>query len=58
VFAGALAPIIAIALLRQTGSATSVAIYVAAGCAISLTATLFARETRGESFADLDSRHG
>jgi len=58
VFAGALAPIIAIALLRQTGSATPVAIYVAAGCAISLTATLFARETRGETFADLDTRHG
>ena len=58
VFAGALAPIIAIALLRQTGSATAVAIYVACGCAISLVATLLARETKGESFAELDARHG
>ena len=57
VFAGALAPIIAIALLRQTGSATPVAIYVACGCVISLVATLLARETKGESFAELDARH-
>jgi metabolite-proton symporter len=58
VFAGALAPIVALALLKQTGSATPVAIYVAAGCAISLIATLLARETRGETFAELDERHG
>lgn len=55
VFAGSLAPIIAVALLKATGSATPVAIYVAVAAAITLTAALVARETRGRSFAEIDA---
>jgi MFS family permease len=54
IFAGSLAPIIAVALLKQYGSATPVAIYVAVAAAISLTAAIVARETRGKSFAEID----
>ncbi|HEY8615592.1 MFS transporter [Phenylobacterium sp.] len=54
IFAGSLAPIIAVALLQATGSATPVAIYVAAAGAISVLAALVARETRGRSHAELD----
>jgi len=56
IVAGSLAPIIAIALLRQTGSATAVAVYVALVSAISLAAALLARETRGKSFAEIDAQ--
>lgn len=47
IVAGSLAPIIALWLYKQYGSATPVAIYVGAGCAISGISALFARETRG-----------
>jgi metabolite-proton symporter len=55
IFAGSLAPIIAIALLRETGGATAVAAYVAAAAAITLVAVLLARETRGLTFAEIDA---
>jgi metabolite-proton symporter len=56
IVAGSLAPIIAIALLRETGSAHAVAVYVAVASAISLAAALLARETRGKTFAEIDSQ--
>ena len=50
IFAGALAPIIAVALLKSNdGDPTSVALYVCAASAISVVAVLFAKETRGSS---------
>ena len=55
IFAGSLAPIIALALFRQTHSATPIAVYVSAACAISVVAALMARETRGKSFAQIDA---
>ena len=56
VFAGSLAPIIALWLLHKTGSTTPISIYVALACAISVFAALRARETRGESYATIDAR--
>jgi metabolite-proton symporter len=56
IVAGSLAPIIAIAILRETGSAAGVAIYVAIAAAISFTAALLARETRGKTFAEIDAQ--
>jgi metabolite-proton symporter len=55
IVAGSLAPIIAIAILRATGSVTGVAIYVAVAAVISFTAALLARETRGKTFAEIDA---
>jgi MFS family permease len=54
VIGGSLAPIIAIGLLKATGSTTAISAYVAAACAISLAATLVARETRGRTFREID----
>jgi MFS family permease len=56
IFAGSLAPIIAVALLQQTHSTTAISVYVAAGCAVSVIAALVARETRGVSYAEIDAR--
>jgi MFS family permease len=56
VFAGSLAPIIALWLLHATGSTTPISIYVAAACAVSVFAALRARETSAESFAVIDAR--
>jgi len=47
IVAGSLAPIIALWLYKQYGSATPVAIYVGAACVISGVSALLARETRG-----------
>jgi metabolite-proton symporter len=47
IVAGSLAPIIALALYRQSGSATPVAIYVGVACVVSGVSALLARETRG-----------
>ena len=55
VFAGSLAPIIALWLLHKTGSTTPISIYVAAACAISVFAALKARETSGQSYAEIDA---
>lgn len=54
IIAGSMAPIIAIALLQGTGSAFSVAIYVALASVITVAAALAARETRGKGFAEID----
>jgi metabolite-proton symporter len=51
IVAGSLAPIIALWLYKQYGSATPVAIYVAAACVISGISALLARETRGVELA-------
>ncbi|HEX2561086.1 MFS transporter [Phenylobacterium sp.] len=56
IVAGSLAPIIAIALFRQSGSATPVAVYMLIACLISLAAALIARETKGQSFEEIDAR--
>jgi metabolite-proton symporter len=55
IFAGSLAPIIALALLRRTGSATPIAIYVALMCAISVVAAAAAHETKRRPFAVIDA---
>jgi metabolite-proton symporter len=47
IFAGSLAPIIALWLYREYGSALPVAIYVGATCLISGVSALLARETKG-----------
>jgi metabolite-proton symporter len=56
IFAGSLAPIIAIALFRHFGTATPIAVYLALACAVSFAAALIARETRGQTFAQIDAR--
>lgn len=56
IFAGSLAPVIAVALLQRTHATGPIAIYVAAGCAVSLLAALVARETHGLSFDQIDAR--
>jgi metabolite-proton symporter len=58
IFAGSLAPVIAVALLQRTHSTTAISIYVAAACAVSALAALMARETKGLSFAEIDSGSG
>jgi metabolite-proton symporter len=55
IIGGSLAPIIAIGLLKATGSTTPISAYVAGACAISLVATLIARETKGRTFEELDA---
>jgi MFS family permease len=55
IFAGSLAPVIAVALLQRTHSTTAISIYVAAACAVSVVAALMARETKGLSFAEIDA---
>jgi metabolite-proton symporter len=56
IFAGSLAPIIAVALLKGTGTPLWISVYVAAACTVSVVAALVARETRGQSFAEIDAR--
>jgi metabolite-proton symporter len=53
IFAGSLAPIIAVWLYREYASAVPVAIYVAVSCAISGLTALLARETKGIALADI-----
>jgi metabolite-proton symporter len=55
VLAGSLAPIIAVALWKQTHSSLPISIYVAAACAVSVIAALMARETKGKSWAEIDA---
>jgi metabolite-proton symporter len=54
--AGAVAPLIATALLKAYHSSWPVSIYVAAMCVITLVAVLLARETRGVSLGQDDRR--
>ena len=56
VFAGSLAPIIALYLLHKTGSTTPISVYVAVSCAVSVFAALKARETKNDSFEVIDGR--
>ena len=53
--AGSLAPLIALALFRQTHSAVPISIYVFLTCAVSVISALVARETKGKSFAEIDA---
>ncbi|MEU8514192.1 MFS transporter [Kitasatospora sp. NPDC048722] len=54
VAAGAPAPLIATALLKDYGSATPIAVYVAAAAALTVLAVLCARETKGQDLAEAD----
>ena len=53
IFAGSLAPLVAVWLYRQYGSAVPVAIYVAVACLISGISALLARETKGVELKDI-----
>ncbi len=53
IVAGSLAPIIALFLYREYGSATPVALYVGIACVISGLSALLARETKGVELADI-----
>jgi metabolite-proton symporter len=55
VVAGSLAPIIAVALWKQTHSSLPISLYVGAACVVSLVAALIARETKGKSWAEIDA---
>ena len=55
IFAGSLAPIIALALLDAFNSWVPIAIYLAIAGAISAVSALVARETKGLSFAEIDA---
>jgi len=54
IFAGSLAPIIAVRLLKVYGSSVPIAWYLAATAAVSAVAALAARETKGIDLATLD----
>ncbi|NJC24435.1 MFS family permease [Arthrobacter pigmenti] len=62
IFAGSLAPIIAVAILQATGSWFGVALYVLGACVVTAIAVVTLRETRGVSLRDIDAadaeRHG
>jgi metabolite-proton symporter len=58
IFAGSLAPIIALALLSRFNSWVPIAIYLAIAGAISAFSALKARETKGLSFAEIDAFSG
>ncbi|KAA0104201.1 MFS transporter [Mycolicibacterium sp. P1-5] len=55
IFAGSLAPIIAVKLLEIYKSAVPIAIYLAGAAVITLIALAFVRETKGIDLADIDS---
>jgi metabolite-proton symporter len=55
IVAGSLAPIIALQILKSTGSSLGVSVYVGVAGLISVAAALLARETRGKSFAEIDA---
>lgn len=62
IFAGSLAPIVAVKLLEIYDSAVPIAIYLAGAAVITLVALAFARETKGIDLAAVDAvdveRHG
>jgi len=62
ILAGSMAPIIAVALLKEYGSWVPVAIYLAIACAITVVAVLTLKETRGASLREIDAvdarKHG
>ncbi len=55
IVAGSLAPIIALAILKSTGSSFGVSVYVGVAGLISVVSALLARETRGKTFAEIDA---
>ncbi|QEN16275.1 MFS transporter [Mycolicibacterium sp. ELW1] len=55
IFAGSLAPIIAVKLLETYKSAVPIAIYLAGAAVITLVALAFTRETKGIDLADIDN---
>lgn len=55
IFAGSLAPIVAVQLLGTYKSAVPIAVYLAVASVVTLVALAFARETRGISLAALDT---
>jgi metabolite-proton symporter len=58
VAAGAPAPLIATALLKDYGSATPIAVYVAIAAVVTLFAVVCARETRGRDLAAVEATSG
>ena len=54
IFAGSLAPIIAVRLLKDYHSSVPIAIYLAGACVVTLVALAFAHETKGIDLADVD----
>ncbi|MFH8380819.1 MFS transporter [Kitasatospora sp. NPDC018058] len=56
VAAGAPAPLIATALLKDYGDATPVSVYVALAAVITVLAVLCARETRGQDLTEVEER--
>ncbi|GAB7189536.1 MFS transporter [Kineococcus sp. NUM-3379] len=55
IVAGSLAPIIAVALLRETGSSLPISVYMAASCAVTVVAALTARDRTGVPFEQIDA---
>ena len=55
IFAGSVAPIIALALFKATKSATPIAVYMLIAGSIGAFSALKARETKGMSFAQIDA---
>lgn len=55
IVAGSMAPIIATILLKSSGSAFPVAVYLLACCTVTAVAVIALRETRGSSLHDLDA---
>ncbi|GAA1110126.1 MFS transporter [Arthrobacter flavus] len=62
IIAGSMAPIIATAILQETGSWVGVALYVLGACVVTGIAVVTLRETKGISLRDVDAadaeRHG
>jgi metabolite-proton symporter len=52
---GSWAPIISVALWKEFHSVLPVSLYLAFACAVSLVGVIFARETKGVTFAELDA---
>ena len=55
IFAGSLAPIVAVRLLEIYKSAVPIAVYLAGAAVVTLIALAFTRETKGIDLASLDS---
>ena len=55
IFAGSLAPIIAVWLLQSYGSGLPIAVYLSAASVVTLIAVCFAKETNGIDLASLDA---
>lgn len=56
IFAGSLAPLIAVTLLKEYNSSTPIAWYLVAASAISIVAVSLTRETRGKSLREVEEQ--